>query len=117
MDEEEIKLENVTVSGIDKRRPTAGIDMSIIQPVTSSAPDTRNIRGGIQKKLAADNLDVSGAGAISGNLDVSPTASAFEKANVIGGAVSGIGGIISGIVGGRAEEKSKEPLKKLITNL
>jgi len=107
MDEEEIKLENVTVSGIDKRRPIAGLAMSSISPVTSSVPDPLSVRGGLQKKLAADSLDVSGAGAISGNLDVSPTASAFEKANVIGGAVSGIGGIISGIVGGRARRKEQ----------
>ena len=46
------------------------------------------------------------------SLSLQDFASSYEKANIIGGAVSGLGGIISGLVGGRARRKEQRQAKE-----
>ena len=106
-EENEINLSNVDVFGKNRLiyQPLS-YQLNTPAPVSGISPSE------ITSRLSSNAPSVGLAGGKLSGLSMQDTASAFEKANIIGGAVSGLGGIISGLVGGRARRREQRQAKK-----
>ena len=104
----EIKLKNVDVFGTSKVTNPRGYDLKGFNPSSMGGSLSDLQIGEALRKTTLPEGIAAPSNKSKNSLDVSPLASAFEKANVIGGAISGLGGIASGIIGGRARREEQK---------
>jgi len=100
----QINLQNVDVFAPNLKKGRIGYYGLSTDPtkITNLSPD--QISTALKNKISPTMSNSS--------LSLQDFASSYEKANIIGGAVSGLGGIISGLVDGRARRREQRQAKE-----
>ena len=108
----EIELDNVFVTAKNLQRTPTGVEMvmpGIPSARIQSASEIRRGAGGqglLPGGITANTGDLATSG--GGSLDVTPSFSVQEKANLIGQGVGGLGGIAMGIIGHGERKKEQK---------
>jgi hypothetical protein len=105
MDEEnQINLQNVDVFASNLKKERIGYYGLSTDPTKITNLSSSQISTALKNKISPTMSNSS--------LSLQDFASSYEKANIIGGAASGLSGIISGLVGGRARRREQRQAKE-----